>query len=338
MEQWFADLKASPAVSPSGMLDLGMLCEQYLEWDRDRVKTKQRDANGHKGTRIKLKRACALFVENQQVGAILIDQFTAGNFEGILDRLRAEGLKDGYLREIGSAIKTVFQWATRDTGHRTKLIQESPVKDCKLPVVPIAEHRFAERVEAVSWLQWLRHRVAAKKIDHSFLLLQRCLIYTGARPSEWAWARWPEINWATGRLVREEWKAGKKTGKVRRIIIPRRLRRTLRRAYDRAKSKNDLMFTTRRGNRWTSSNLSTVTQRYRDAAIKDGILLADVGPDRLTNYRWRHTAISTLLMEGVDVATVAEMTGTSIIMIQRHYGHLLAGHLDAAAEKLGRRR
>ena len=37
---------------------------------------------------------------------------------------------------------------------------------------------------------------------------------------------------------------------------------------------------------------------------------------------------------GVDVPTVAELTGTSPEMIYRVYGHLLDSHLQAAAEKL----
>jgi integrase len=67
--------------------------------------------------------------------------------------------------------------------------------------------------------------------------------------------------------------------------------------------------------------------------------IRDEGHNRLTNYRWRHTAISTLLMMGIDVPTVAELTGTSPEMVYRIYGHLLESHLRAAAEKLagGRR-
>jgi integrase len=67
--------------------------------------------------------------------------------------------------------------------------------------------------------------------------------------------------------------------------------------------------------------------------------VADEGHNRLVNYRWRHTAISTLLMLGVDVPTVAELTGTSPEMIYKTYGHLLDAHLAAAAEKtIGGRR
>jgi hypothetical protein len=43
-------------------------------------------------------------------------------------------------------------------------------------------------------------------------------------------------------------------------------------------------------------------------------------------------------MLGIEVATAAELAGTSPEMIYRHYGHLLDSHLATAAEKLATRR
>lgn len=52
-------------------------------------------------------------------------------------------------------------------------------------------------------------------------------------------------------------------------------------------------------------------------------------------YAYRHTYITDAMWQGVDVATVAELTGTSIEMIQWHYGHLAqrTDHLREAAVK-----
>ena len=60
------------------------------------------------------------------------------------------------------------------------------------------------------------------------------------------------------------------------------------------------------------------------------------GPDRITNYLWRHTAASTLLMMGVDPTTVAKLLGTSAEMVLKVYGHLLDDHLVEAAGRLSR--
>lgn len=56
-------------------------------------------------------------------------------------------------------------------------------------------------------------------------------------------------------------------------------------------------------------------------------------PDDVVLYSLRHCAISEMLVGGLDPMTVARITGTSVIMIQRHYGHLMK---DAAAAKLAK--
>ena len=36
----------------------------------------------------------------------------------------------------------------------------------------------------------------------------------------------------------------------------------------------------------------------------------------------RHSVISDLVHDGLDLLTVAQISGTSVAMIERHYGHL----------------
>lgn len=51
----------------------------------------------------------------------------------------------------------------------------------------------------------------------------------------------------------------------------------------------------------------------------------------VTPYSYRHTSITTMLVRGQPAALVAEVHGTSLQMIQRHYGHL-DGHQQAMAD------
>jgi integrase len=162
----------------------------------------------------------------------------------------------------------------------------------------------------------------------------------------------------------ERHKTGGKTGKPRTIYLTPLLTRAIRREYERPGRHPVHVFTHGRGKGgkgagepWESgSRLSKTILKVRRELIKEqeairekmkqgaattkfearkvAVEIKDSGHDRLTNYRWRHTAISTLLMLGVDVPTVAELTGTSPDMIYRIYGHLLDSHLQAAAEKL----
>lgn len=54
-------------------------------------------------------------------------------------------------------------------------------------------------------------------------------------------------------------------------------------------------------------------------------------PPTTTAYTLRHSVITDLVGAGLDVLTVARLSGTSVAMIERHYGHLRS---DAAAAAL----
>lgn len=59
----------------------------------------------------------------------------------------------------------------------------------------------------------------------------------------------------------------------------------------------------------------------------------------ITNFRWhdlRHTAISYMVMSGVDFFTIAALVGhTTPTMIQERYGHLSPRHMEASAVLFG---
>jgi integrase len=186
--------------------------------------------------------------------------------------------------------------------------------------------------------------------------------------------RWDQIRWDAGvtsighrfaKVILEEHKTAEKTEKLRTIYLTPSLTRALRRVSSQPGKHPTHVFVHARGSRsvaametpadlgdpWNSIALAAKVRKVRERAIRAaeslqsegkptrGLeLLSGKGANRLVNYRWRHTAISTLLMMGVDVATVAELTGTSPEMIHQHYGHLLDAHLAGAAEKLIRGR
>jgi len=57
-------------------------------------------------------------------------------------------------------------------------------------------------------------------------------------------------------------------------------------------------------------------------------------PAGTTAYTLRHSTITDLVGAGLDVLTVARLSGTSLAMIDRHYGHLRAAHGAAALATL----
>ena len=67
--------------------------------------------------------------------------------------------------------------------------------------------------------------------------------------------------------------------------------------------------------------------------IKAAVLAAKV-PAAATAYALRHSVITDLVHSGLDTLTVAQLSGTSVAMIEKHYGHLRDEHARAALASL----
>lgn len=64
---------------------------------------------------------------------------------------------------------------------------------------------------------------------------------------------------------------------------------------------------------------------FRKAATAAGL------PDKATAYALRHSTITDLIaLHHLDTMTVAQLSGTSVMMIENHYGHLLREHASNA--------
>jgi integrase len=68
-------------------------------------------------------------------------------------------------------------------------------------------------------------------------------------------------------------------------------------------------------------------------AIRAAATAAKV-PVGVTSYTLRHSTITDLIAAGLDTLQVARMSGTSLPMIEKHYGHLRAEHAAAALATL----
>jgi integrase len=332
------ELRAAGASTPSVTVDV--ILDAWIAWDKARVAAGARSRAAHKSARSAMLKACRTVVAGRKFGRHLAADVMPAHADALMAAWAAEDppVSRGYRAKVLQTLATAFRWAASPSVGRAALIDASPLDGLRLPAVPDPEERFAERGEAAAWLRWLWRRG-----HRDFALLQRVLIHTGCRPSEITRATWGEIRWdamadragnGMAVLTLKAWKADR-TGRVRRVYLPPRVVRPLLRRRGRPA---DLLFTSPRGHPWESAGLSNYVTRYRRQAIKDKVPIRDTGPDRLTNYRWRHTAAGTLVMSGVDVATVAELLGTSVKVLLRTYVHLLSGHVAAAASRLANRK
>ena len=121
----------------------------------------------------------------------------------------------------------------------------------------------------------------------------------------------------------EELTIGKdKTGKPRRIQVPADAAKLLA-----AQAKNKLptapLFMRSNGRPWDKNTWKLPIA----AAVRAAGLPADA-----TAYTLRHSTITDLVSLGLPLLTIAQISGTSAEMIERHYGHLAS---NAAVKALG---
>jgi integrase len=81
-------------------------------------------------------------------------------------------------------------------------------------------------------------------------------------------------------------------------------------------------------------------RQWKKEAWRDEIKLAAAAarlPRAIVAYTFRHSVITDLIKESeIDLLTVAQLSGTSVAMIEKHYGKLKAKHARAALEALAK--
>lgn len=301
---------AKRANEPDG-ITVGELLDLYAESMAERVKMGQLAAS-------------TLERSEEYLGS-----FTA---HGCIEVLSVRDLKPYHVDEWLSS-KTTWNATTRHHGAiAVKRAMKWGVDRGRISVSPVAS-LTVEAGEARSHLidQSLHERLldgasdprCKRKRVRSFRLVLMALRLSGCRPGEIASMR---IEYIQGdRWAIPHHKTRRKSGKPR-VVYPCPCLETLAKIAKGIRTSGPL-FQPDAGDSWTYAKM-----RRRFERLKKRI---DAGPDCVL-YSYRRASITDSLLSGVDVATVAELHGTSIQMIQRHYGHLCqhTGHMRAAARKV----
>jgi len=156
-----------------------------------------------------------------------------------------------------------------------------------------------------------------RTVAYNFVLI---MTNTGMRPSEAKNLRWRDVIPAKDREGRDIvvlFVQGK--GKSRKLVAPRSVGDYLERirAIAKATTPEDRVFTTITGEPAKTLYKNLIDALLTEAQLRDG----PNGVPRST-YCFRHTYATFRLGEGVDVYFLAEQMGTSVKMIEDHYGHV----------------
>ena len=159
--------------------------------------------------------------------------------------------------------------------------------------------------------------VWTRTVAYNYMLI---MTNTGMRTMEARNLRWRDINERTDshgrRFVVINVRA---KGKFRELVAPQNVADYLARIREvsKATGHDDFVFTTFKGKHCVSLYLSVI----RDFLVESKLLTSSSGSER-SAYCFRHTYATFRLMEGIDVYFLAKQMGTSVQMIEKHYGHI----------------
>ncbi|MEJ0027709.1 MAG: site-specific integrase [Rhizomicrobium sp.] len=183
---------------------------------------------------------------------------------------------------------------------------------------------------------WIKEATDARskwyrEVAYNFMLV---MCNTGMRPPEARNLRWRDVTHAKDREGRELvvlYVTGK--GKSRKLVAPASVGDYLDRIrkLSRATGPADPVFSTHNGKSDKSLYKRLIDMMLNFAELRDG----PQGIPRST-YCFRHTYATLRLSEGVDVYFLAEQMGTSVKMIEEHYGHVnTIKHADRVLQGIG---
>lgn len=220
-----------------------------------------------------------------------------------------KGKSSNYARTELACIKQVLTWATL-----SKLIASNPLAGYRLPST-----QSRKRI-----LSLKEHNALCRAAGKKFKPILRMAWLVGCRPGELREMTWAHVMPDFSRAVFTEHKTDGKTDKPRVLYFSPRAQKLLRKW--KKHSSHELVFVNHRKKPWTAN---AVICRMRELRKVTGL--------DLVAYDYRHTWITRALLSGVDIATVAELSGhASVAMIARVYGHLdqHSSHLVEAAAKV----
>ena len=160
----------------------------------------------------------------------------------------------------------------------------------------------SRRKEAFLSLEQRRQLLDA--CDEDLRLLVKGLLLTGARPGELAVLNASGFDKRLGAL---RGKTGERTVAISTAAVG------FFTDISQDKIGQAPMFTTSYGQRWNKDSWKKV---FKTAVERAGL------PDGIVMYSLRHTAISEMILAGMDSFIVSKLAGTSVAMIESNYGHL----------------
>lgn len=250
--------------------------------------------------------------DGRTFGTLCIADLKPAHLLQLRERLLKRGLA---LKTVRNIMDASLRAMIRDARTIDLLIAADPFAALTWPRLPQPKpdpFTVAERDRIVGW--FLEHR-------RSYFPFVFTLFHTGMRPSEAVALRWNDVDTSAGRITISRSRylgheaAPKTAGSRRTIRLLPDLRVVLHNLKPLHIDADDYVFT-------NAKNGAPIEQSEWPKSHWRPVLRAlEIRPRKF--YATRHTFISVALTAGVNLKRLAEYCGTSVAMIESHYGRYL---------------
>ena len=260
--------------------------------------------------------------------------------------------KDGAIRQEMKSFRAILNFAADKEYIRDRQVPRGniPLEDGRREAFTAAEYKHLHTFARTKWINKERKglkpgdppqpatetQVWYRKMVYQFMLV---MTNTGMRPSEAKNLRWRDFDIRKAKDGREfVCLSVRGKGKKRELVAGPSVATYLQKVRELAENPppqkgdaarddaqhakktiklDDFIFTNAKGESATDHYKRLITDLVTDA----GLLMSPTGMRRST-YCFRHTYATFRLIEGVDVIWLAKQMGTSVKMIEKHYGHI----------------
>ena len=264
---------------------------------------------------------------NRYIGTVQITQLTEDRWTSypVWRQKNGKGrsggrVSHGTIRDEMNTFRSVMAFAASRS-----YIRESKKFRGRLPVDKARREEFTPQEYrklhsfARSWVKDARNATGIwyRTMAYNFVLI---MTNTGMRPSEARNLRWRDVATQTDRQGRAFVRLNVRgKGKFRTLVAASNVATYLDRIRETSKhtDPDDFVFVTENGKIARTLYYSLIERLL----IESGLQKSSSGSRRST-YCFRHTYATFRLTEGVDVYFLAKQMGTSVKMIEDHYGHV----------------
>lgn len=313
-EEWFHHIDSGGITTPKTIEDA---CNHYVEYiknDRNRSPNAHQDISRRFSTYVLNDKKLAK-TELQKLTKTMVKDWRLRHAATPIESGRSKGMlrSDATLNRDMTTFRAALNlaldndWVTNDQAWRSPL---KPISKKESPEVESSRELYLDLNE---------RRALINELNRDLAEFAKAMCLLPIRPAALASLRVEDYDKRSDILRVKIDKTG-----AREIPLPKQTAEFIR-SHCRGKMPKANIFSRSDGTAW---NKDKWKKQIKSAAKNAGL------PPETVIYTLRHSVISDMVSQGAPLLTIAQLAGTSVRMIEKHYGKLLSQTAISALEQL----